>query len=161
MATWIWVNIGSGNGLLPDGTKQLPEPMLTDHQWHSCIIVQGQFHKRCLNHQSLKSIWKYLKFLSNFPGANQLRVTLTPVLHIGDKNSPVTQVCCRAVWHCDCSFNPVCLLLHRVTPRKEKKIKYSLVAINFLAPGRLGCNFKNSIFKLVLLFGWYLQSFFR
>ena len=27
--TEIWVNIGSGNGLLPDGTKPLPEPMLT------------------------------------------------------------------------------------------------------------------------------------
>ena len=26
MATKIWVNIGSGNGLLPDGTKPLPEP---------------------------------------------------------------------------------------------------------------------------------------
>ena len=24
-------NIGSGNGLLPDGTKPLPEPMLTYH----------------------------------------------------------------------------------------------------------------------------------
>ena len=31
-ATWIWVNIGSGNGLLPDGTKPLPEPMLTHNQ---------------------------------------------------------------------------------------------------------------------------------
>ena len=31
MATEIWVNIGSGNGLLPDGTKPLPEPMLTYH----------------------------------------------------------------------------------------------------------------------------------
>ena len=30
--TEIWVNIGSGNGLLPDGTKPLPEPMLTYHQ---------------------------------------------------------------------------------------------------------------------------------
>ena len=28
----IWVNIGSGNGLLPDSTKPLPEPMLTYHQ---------------------------------------------------------------------------------------------------------------------------------
>ena len=28
----IWVTIGSGNGLLPDGTKQLPEPMMTFHQ---------------------------------------------------------------------------------------------------------------------------------
>ena len=26
------VNIGSGNGLLPDGTKPLPEQMLTYHQ---------------------------------------------------------------------------------------------------------------------------------
>ena len=33
-----WVNIGSGNGLLPDGTKPLPEPMLTqvitEVLWH-------------------------------------------------------------------------------------------------------------------------------
>ena len=27
-----WANIGSGNGLLPDDTKPLPEPMLTYHQ---------------------------------------------------------------------------------------------------------------------------------
>ena len=31
MVTEIWVNIGSGNGLLPDGTKPLPEPVFTDH----------------------------------------------------------------------------------------------------------------------------------
>ena len=31
VVTEIGVNIGSGNGLLPDGTKPLPEPMLTDH----------------------------------------------------------------------------------------------------------------------------------
>ena len=29
MAKENWVNIGSGNGLLPDGTKPSPEPMLT------------------------------------------------------------------------------------------------------------------------------------
>ena len=36
-AIWreIWVNIGSGNGLLPNGTKPLPEPMLTYNQWDS------------------------------------------------------------------------------------------------------------------------------
>ena len=32
MATETWVNIGSGNGLLPSGNKPLPEPMLTYHQ---------------------------------------------------------------------------------------------------------------------------------
>ena len=34
MMTWIWVNIGSGNGLLPDNTKQLPEP-ISEGLWHS------------------------------------------------------------------------------------------------------------------------------
>ena len=48
MATEILVNIGSGNGLLHDGTKPLPEPMLTDHEWSSVTFILGQFHKRCL-----------------------------------------------------------------------------------------------------------------
>ena len=69
MATEIWVNIGSGNGLMPDNTKPLPEPMLTDHQWSSVTFIIGQFHKRCLNYQSLKC----LKFHSNFPGSNELK----------------------------------------------------------------------------------------
>ena len=29
MASWIFVNISSGDGLVPPGTKPLPEPMLT------------------------------------------------------------------------------------------------------------------------------------
>ena len=33
MALEILVNTGSGNGLLPDGTKPLPVPMLTYHQY--------------------------------------------------------------------------------------------------------------------------------
>ena len=32
MTTQIWVNTGSGNGVLPYGTKPLSEPMLTNHQ---------------------------------------------------------------------------------------------------------------------------------
>ena len=32
MTTGIWVNIGSGNGLLPHSTKPLPKPMLTYHK---------------------------------------------------------------------------------------------------------------------------------
>ena len=27
----IWVNIGSDNGLMPDATKPLPEPLLNKH----------------------------------------------------------------------------------------------------------------------------------
>ena len=75
MATWILVNIGSGNGLLPDGTKPLPEPLLTDHQWSPVTFILGQFHKRCLNCQWQKIRLKitYLKFYSNFPGTNVIR----------------------------------------------------------------------------------------
>ena len=72
MAIEIWVNISSGNGLLPDGTKPLPEPMLTFHNLTPVTFISGLFHKRCLNHQSLKSIWKlHLKFYWNSPGAGQ------------------------------------------------------------------------------------------
>ena len=45
MTTEILVNIGSGNGLLPDSTKPLPEPMLTYHQYGPVIFIWEQFHK--------------------------------------------------------------------------------------------------------------------
>ena len=51
-------NIGSGNGLLPEDTKPLPEPMLTDHQWAPVTFVWGQLSKRYLSCQSLKLAWK-------------------------------------------------------------------------------------------------------
>ena len=35
---------GSGNALLPDDTKPLPEPILTDHQWSPATFILGQFH---------------------------------------------------------------------------------------------------------------------
>ena len=57
-AIWwqIWVNIGSGNGLLPYGTKPLLEPMLTDHQWSPVTFILGQFHKRCLKRTAITKI---------------------------------------------------------------------------------------------------------
>ena len=36
--------------------------MLTDHQSSPVTSILGQFHKRYLNHQSLKSVWKYISF---------------------------------------------------------------------------------------------------
>ena len=54
MVTQMWVNIGSGNGLLPDGTKPLPEPMLTHHQCGSVALTQDQLHMNCLRYQSLE-----------------------------------------------------------------------------------------------------------
>ena len=77
MATEIQVNIGSGNGLLPDGTKPLPEPMLTDHHLKSSDI-----HSRAISQDmpqpaitKIRLKITYLKFHSNFPGANELMIS--------------------------------------------------------------------------------------
>ena len=40
-------SFGWGNGLLPDGTKPLPEPMLTYHERYSLTITPEKFHKTC------------------------------------------------------------------------------------------------------------------
>ena len=43
------VNIGSDNGLLPEGTKPLPEPMLT-YQWGLVAFTWGKFHRKFSRH---------------------------------------------------------------------------------------------------------------
>ena len=60
MTTWIWINVGSGNGLLPDGNNPLPEPLLT-YRHNAMTFTRWVFHnKRYLSHQSLKLAWKLL-----------------------------------------------------------------------------------------------------
>ena len=51
---------GSGNGLLPDGTKPLPEPMSIYHQQGPLAFIWVQFYKRYFSHQSLKLAGKLL-----------------------------------------------------------------------------------------------------
>ena len=43
IATYVLVNIGLDNGLLPDGIKPLPEPMLPSHWWDSAALAREQF----------------------------------------------------------------------------------------------------------------------
>ena len=64
MATEIWVNIGS------DGTRPLPEPMLTDH--HSSDIHIKAISQE-MPHPSITKIQLIITFISNFPGANELK----------------------------------------------------------------------------------------
>ena len=75
MATENRVNIGSGNG-----TKQLPEPMLTDHQLTPVTFILGQLHNRCLGHQSIKSIWKAIfKISFKFPRCQWVKAWCTNI----------------------------------------------------------------------------------
>ena len=60
MVMEIWVNSGLGNGLLPDGTKPLPEPMLTYHQQGPVTFIRGWFHNTYFSDESVKLAWKLL-----------------------------------------------------------------------------------------------------
>ena len=103
MATEIWVNIGLGNGLLPDGTKPLPKPMLTDHQWSPSDI-----HTKAISQKMpLTSITKiclkitHLKLHSNFPGANELTVSAqvtTLYNEFENYTSKISATCPRGQW---------------------------------------------------------------
>ena len=58
MATKISLNISSGNGLLPDNTKPLPEAMLTFHQRGSVAFAREQFHRNSWSYPIEKLVWK-------------------------------------------------------------------------------------------------------
>ena len=57
MASGTLVNIVSGNGLMPDGTKPLPKPLLTYHQQGPVAFISEQFHKKCSQTLSTTDEW--------------------------------------------------------------------------------------------------------
>ena len=75
MATEIWVNIGSGNGLLPNGTKPLPEPMVDLSSVEFCGIHLTTILLLALKvsiHEMSSKI-TFLKLQPHLPGANELK----------------------------------------------------------------------------------------
>ena len=54
----IWNNIGPGNGLLPDGTKQLTVRMLNYQKWAFGIHLRAILQKYSW-YQSVKFVWKW------------------------------------------------------------------------------------------------------
>ena len=76
MATKIWVNIGSGNGLMACCL------MAPSHYLNQCwlIIKSSDIHIRAISQEmpqptitKIRLKITYLKFHSNFPGANELK----------------------------------------------------------------------------------------
>ena len=57
MAAQISVHTGSGDGLLPDGTKPLPEPMLTCHQWGPVTVTWGHLYLFRCHVSFCRSAW--------------------------------------------------------------------------------------------------------
>ena len=62
------IDIGSGNGLLPDDANPLPEPMLTYQQWDPLAYSWGQIHSNSFRAKCLK--FTYLNTNATSPGAN-------------------------------------------------------------------------------------------
>ena len=114
MAREIWVNIGSGNGLLPDGTKPLPEPMLTDHVKSSDIdikVISQEMPQPSITKICLKIT--YLKFLQIPRGqwVNSLGLWksiypthLLPECCLSGANLPCCVNCAVSIVHFHCIF---------------------------------------------------------
>ena len=77
MASGIWVKIGSGNGLLPDGTKPLPEPMWTYHQWFPLTFIWGHYRKQNLKLHFYTPVWN--PFAKRTYNAMAMSVRLSPL----------------------------------------------------------------------------------
>ena len=58
MVTYILVNIGSGNDLLPPNTKTLPDPMLTD-----LLKAWSDYTEKYLG----RSLWNYSQLNATEP----------------------------------------------------------------------------------------------
>ena len=68
----MWVNIGSGNGLLPDGTKPLPESVLTYHQRCSVAVTWESNDPATIVNDKFENY--FLNLLPHLPGVNELMV---------------------------------------------------------------------------------------
>ena len=62
MATKIWLSIDSGDGLLPDGTKPLPGPMLINYQMYFVAFTWKQFINNYSSAETLVYVWKLPHF---------------------------------------------------------------------------------------------------
>ena len=72
VARYIWVSIGSGTGLLLDGTKPLSEPLFTFIQKSPMTVIR-QIPRSSISKMNSKIPYQitYLNFLSNLPVTNE------------------------------------------------------------------------------------------
>ena len=55
-----WSTLVQVNGLVPDDTMPLPEPMMTNYQWDHVSFMWVQFHRKCSRYLSSIWVWKLL-----------------------------------------------------------------------------------------------------
>ena len=145
-------NVGSGNGLLPDGTNPLPEPVLTNHQWGLMAFIWGQFHRKCFHSQSHSlslTLSLYLD-LSIFLLDMSLRFTnlwLQPHLSGPNELKRWPRVGLYVPWWCPL-WLAICmhLCIHMCVYLTSA---VSCLSINTLRPRQNGHHFTDDIFKCI------------
>ena len=86
MYSWWWplLRLFTGNLIIfgqliwksgADGTKQLPELMLTTHLYGFAAFIRGQFDRKCSRYRSL--IWAWKLIISYYKGISQEKNELT------------------------------------------------------------------------------------
>ena len=74
MVKEIWVNIGSGNGSLSDGTKPLAELKFPSHLWGSMTFTLDQSSSEPPRCYSVSWVWKlYFQITATSLKANELK----------------------------------------------------------------------------------------
>ena len=122
----IWVNIGSGNGLLPDGTKPLPDPVLIDHQWSLAAFTWPQFHMKCSRYRYLIWVSKFInsRLQPHLPRANELNHICLWAISLEMPRIALTKMC----------FN----IAHS---KFQSHLPWANKLVNSLAPSRCSFNF--------------------
>ena len=96
MMSWNTVNIDSGNGLVLDGTKPLPESLLTYHQWSSGAFITESNFSLCSWYWSLKHTSNFIfKMAATFPCQNPTFIstwnTITYTVKLVPRNYTASQ----------------------------------------------------------------------
>ena len=86
----MFVNIGSDNGLVPDGTKPLSGPILTYHQHEPLPIVPKHLNAVEINHKMYLRLI-FLKCQLLFPVANGL-ILINNKQSMGDNQANISKL---------------------------------------------------------------------
>ena len=112
-----WIDIGSGNSLLPDSINPWSEPILSYHQRSPVVFTRGQFHNKYLRYQSLKYVANYaFKNVTKAPTGSLSSNTTPSLVQISTTmHAPslmmVIQYIVTSMWFCPYSRWPGCPVL--------------------------------------------------
>ena len=116
-------NIGSRNGLLPEGPNTLPEPKLADHQWSLVALTWGKFREQLSKNITLIWVWNYPFEITGSSFKGQWVNGISSVLSIITNAAISLTRPCRLIWyqyykHFDIPPQKYCIFHHAITSAK-------------------------------------------